>query len=283
MYEAIGKWNLDLMANYDAVRWTNFFGLGNDTKRLTNNRDYYRLRTNEYVGNVSINRWFNGKHFVNFMGYFQGVEIIQDPGRLVSEIYTPNKLYYFDHHDYLGVRVGYTFQDVDNIAVPTKGMMLYAGAAYTSNIDDWTKSFATYNGIIQTYIPLIRNFSLGLRAGIASISGTPEFYQYVTIGGPLSMRGILRDRYWGNTAFYNTNELRYIRDVRTRIMNGKAGLLILVDDGRVWLKGEKSETWHTAVGGGFLVAPFNKFSATVTYAKSGDGGMLQLRLNRLLQ
>ena len=43
----IGKWNLALLANYDFVRWTNFYGLGNETLLTTKNKDFNRMRTRE--------------------------------------------------------------------------------------------------------------------------------------------------------------------------------------------------------------------------------------------
>ena len=41
----IGNWNLLLNANYDFVKVINFFGVGNETQRTTDNRDFYRIRS----------------------------------------------------------------------------------------------------------------------------------------------------------------------------------------------------------------------------------------------
>ncbi len=62
-------------------------------------------------------------------------------------------------------------------------------------------------------------------------------------------------------------------------MNGKAGLLAFVDDGRVWVPQEKSSIWHVGYGGGILVAPFNKILFDVTYGISDEDKLLQLRLS----
>ena len=37
-----GNWDLSLSVNYDAVRWTNFFGLGNKSVLATNDKRFYR-------------------------------------------------------------------------------------------------------------------------------------------------------------------------------------------------------------------------------------------------
>jgi hypothetical protein len=43
-----------------------------------------------------------------------------------------------------------------------------------------------------------------------------------------------------------------------------------------------SNKWHTAYGGGILLAPFNKILADVTYGKGEDGSVFQLRILKSL-
>jgi hypothetical protein len=281
-YQMVGKWDIDLFAKYDAARWTNFFGLGNETKRVVDELRYYRLSTNEIIGSVGLSRWVSAHHLVSANVYYQGIEVLKEPGRFVTETYLSNQQYYFQHHMYAGAKANYTFLDVDNKYIPQKGLMFYAGAEYTGNTAERNKTFATFYGLTHAYIPLIKHFSLSLRVGATSVHGTPEFYQYAATGGPMNLRGYVRDRFWGNTAFYNANEIRYIRDVRSRLMNGKVGLLALYDNGRVWLKGENSKTMHHAYGAGVLVAPFNRFHAVATCAQSEDGLIVQFNINTLL-
>ena len=114
------------------------------------------------------------------------------------------------------------------------------------------------------------------------VTGEPEFYQYASIGGSQNMRGFVRDRFWGQTGFYNTNELRWITNFRTYIMNGKIGLIGFVDDGRVWMPNENSDVWHVGYGGGVLLAPFNKFALSVSYGISDEDQLIHLRINKLL-
>ena len=160
--------------------------------------------------------------------------------------------------------------------------MFYAGAAYTQSIDEMSKGFASYNSILQLYVPLVHKLSLSIRSGVASVSGTPEFYQHASIGGSINLRGFRRDRFWGKTAFYNDNEIRYITDFKTYIMTGKCGLIAFFDNGRVWMPEERSDTWHFGYGGGIMLAPFNKVNLSLTYGVSDDAKLIQIRLNRLL-
>jgi outer membrane protein assembly factor BamA len=280
-YELIGRWNLSLSAYYDWMVWTNFFGLGNET---ANNEDirYYRLSTSEYAGNVSLNRIFKDRHYVDISAFVQGIEVLDRSGYLVENSYVNDQKYYFEHHIYTSLRLGYAYQNVDNDVLPTSGVMFYAGATYTLNTYQTDKSFLKGNALAQVYIPVSNKFSFSLRAGGAGITGTPEFYQYVSVGGPMTMRGYKRDRFWGNTMFYNSNEFRWITDLRVRKWNNKIGLFLLFDDGRVWLDGEDSHKLHYGWGGGILASPLNKFTAMASYAVSEDGGILQFKLTKLL-
>jgi len=279
-YQLLGRWNVFVNGYYDWMIWTNFFGLGNDTRKV-NNLSYYRLSTGEFAGDIGINRIFAEHHHVNMDINVQGIEVFNKQGTFVSDSFINERAYYFEHHIYTGLRANYTYQNVNDPNVPTRGIMFYAGGGYTVNVSETNKSFASYNGILQLYVPLIRKFSLALKAGVSGISGNPEFYQYVSVGGPMTIRGYLRDRFWGNVAFYNTNELRYITDFNVHPIRGKVGLLALFDDGRVWIN-ENSTTLHSAYGGGLLLAPFNKFTGVISYAVSPEGGIVQVRVSKLL-
>jgi hypothetical protein len=279
-YDVFKKWNLFFMVNYDFIRQTNFFDLGNDTKYVYD-LNFYRLRTNELTGTIGLYRMIR-KHRFDVRVSFQSIGVLNDPYRLVSETYATNNNYYLQQDNFLLGRAGYTYVDLDSRAVPEKGVVFYAGAAYTGNFEEQKKSFATYNSILQVYVPLIHKFSLSVRAGVASVQGTPEFYQYSSVGGAMNIRGFVLDRFWGNTAFYNSNELRYITNLRSYLMNGKIGLLVLLDNGRVWYEPESSSTWHYGYGGGLILAPFNKFTGAITYAQSVDGGLVQVRINTFL-
>jgi outer membrane translocation and assembly module TamA len=83
--------------------------------------------------------------------------------------------------------------------------------------------------------------------------------------------------------FYNQNELQWNFNVKTYLFNGKMGLVALFDNGRVWNPGEISDQWHTAIGGGLMIAPFNMISVTGTYAVSKEDQRFSLRIGHLLK
>ncbi|MEO6219225.1 MAG: BamA/TamA family outer membrane protein [Ginsengibacter sp.] len=276
--KAIAKFDLSLLANYDAVRWTNFYGLGNETLLTTQDRDYNRMRTKEAIGSIGLSRRI-GKSNISLRGFYQSIEIINDEVRFIAKVIAPSASAVFDTKNFAGAVFNYNFSALNNPAVPTSGITLSGNASFTQNVNKTDLSFWKYGGKIQLYIPLISKFSIATSAGVSSVSGDPEFYQYPSIGGGNDLRGFQRQRFYGKTAFYNSNELRFITNLKSYLMNGKVGLLAFVDDGRVWIPQEKSSTWHVGYGGGILVAPFNKILVDVTYGISDEDTLIQLRLN----
>jgi hypothetical protein len=283
-YRVIRKWDARVTVTQDFIRWTNFFGLGNETKMdPAAPNDYYRMQTNELLANGTFTRRIRKHHSIDISGFFSAIKMINDTGRLLTDTYTPSQMNNFHRFTFAGARIGYNFQRVDDPVIPEKGMMFYVGGAYTQNLKTTSRNFVTGNSLIQLYIPLFWKFSMSVRAGGTHIWGQPEFFQYASVGGSQTIRGYRRDRFRGQTAFYNTNELRWITDFKSYIVNGKLGIVAFVDDGRVWIPGENSDKWHIGYGGGVLLSPFNMFTASVTYGVSEEMGRFHIRMIRLLK
>lgn len=267
----VGKWNLGLIAYYDQVKWTNFFGLGNDTRQLTNDRDYYRLRSQEVFVSASLNRQIGKQSFFSFTPFYRNIKLINDTDRFVKKVFLSNSIHRpFKPKPFFGLEVSAQWEQFNRPLLPTKGVSLEVASAYTQNI---TKNLKVVhlNGSLKMLFPIWQRLVFSVENGAASLWGAPEFYQLNSIGGKL-LRGYRRDRFWGQTIFHNNNELQYLFNVKSRLFNGRAGILGFYDQGRVWLKGENSNTWHHGYGGGLSVAPFDKFSVTFMYGLSNENG-----------
>ncbi|MGI8951802.1 MAG: ShlB/FhaC/HecB family hemolysin secretion/activation protein [Chitinophagaceae bacterium] len=273
----IGKWDFTLNANYDAVRWTYFFGLGNESQFPVKNINYYTMRTEEWLFNPSLNRRF-GKSIVNIGAFFQSVRIINDTDRFIAKNIAPINTQVFTSNRFAGAQLSYNFLQLNDSIAPTKGIAFSANIIYTQNLNQSKQSVTKYAGNVQFFIPFVSKFSFAIEAGAATVTGNPLFYQYASIGGGPTLRGFRRDRFWGKTTFYNSNELRYIGNLRTHILNGKAGALVFFDDGRVWMPSEISSTLHTGYGAGIFLAPFNKISGEITYGISTEERLFQVRI-----
>ena len=166
-------------------------------------------------------------------------------------------------------------------------MQLFLQKACTSARQQLTFSILKKKNLLQdlrgTWVFMFRFSARSLffvNTGAATLNGEPEFYQQNNIGGNKTLRGYLRNRFYGNTVFYDQNELRWIPNVKSYLFNGKIGLIALYDIGRVWQPGETSGTWHTGYGAGLMIAPFNKIAATVYYSVSPEDNVVNLRVGK---
>jgi hypothetical protein len=262
--ELIGKWGLELYANYDWVRWNNFYGIGNETKMLTTGRDFHRVRSKELMTHIGLRRKFAHFNEVAVYGLYQTVNVIHDKGRFLTEHMIPQ--YNYDLKKFAGGRIEYTYQKLDNVKLPEKGILFTVNGSYLQNIEKSDSSVISYNSQVQFYVPLPGPFILSVKAGGASLSGKPEFYQLHKLGGGRTLRGYRKYRFYGESMAYNQNEIQFVKDVRSFLYNGKLGFFALYDIGRVWQPGEISGTWHTGYGGGIILVPFNKIAFKAAYA-----------------
>ncbi len=281
LMQLIGKWNLNLDANYDLMRWTNYYGLGNNTQEADKPLNYYQMESKDLMATIILNRPL-GKHANFGIGpVYSMVQVLENKDRFIYQnIPVSSKLYEQKH--FAGAQATFAISYLDNNAVPTKGIALSTGAQYLQNIKESGKQLTRFNADAQFYLPFFKHLVLAIRPGAAAVTGKPEFFQHVSTGGSRNLRGYARDRFWGTSSFYSANELQYLFNVKSHIFNGKAGLVGFYDVGRVWLKNEVSSDWHTGYGGGILLAPFNKIMASITYGTSVEGSHIHVRLVRAL-
>jgi hypothetical protein len=85
------------------------------------------------------------------------------------------------------------------------------------------------------------------------------------------MRGLRRDRYNGQTAFYQNIDLRFrLFSSSNKVLPFTVGLLGGFDHGRVWLLEEESNKWHTSLGGGLWFSPFDIIVVNLGWFKGSD-------------
>jgi len=272
----IGSWNLLLDANYDLVRWNNFFGIGNETDMVVSNRDYNRVRSKELYAGIGIEKTFASYHHAVITVYYQAIHILNDPGRFLAKQNPLPEV--FANEKFGGAKAAYYFRRLNNNIVPTKGIRFDAGINYMQKLDHADSAVANFSSELKIYLPLSSSFILALKTGGAALTGKPEFYQLNKLGGGNTLRGFRKYRFYGKTMFYNQAELQFIRNVKTCFFSGKAGLIALYDLGRVWQPEETSNTWHYGYGGGIMLAPFNKISITVFYAISQNEKDYSIRI-----
>lgn len=273
--QVIGNWRAILLANYDLVKWRNFFGLGNETVKTTNNADYYRMRSTEALLSLSFEHVIGKQSSISIAPFYQYIKILRDDNRyLAKEFLNGSGQSNFTSKNFVGARAALNLQRLNNLLFPTKGITFSTSVIAAKNVAE-AKHFINYAGDVQFYLPFFKHFILSVKNGAATVIGEPEFYQLNNIGGSL-LRGYRSQRFWGETVFYNNNELHYLFNVRSFLFNGKMGILGLADQGRVWKKGEVSGTWHYGYGGGIIAVPFNKLYVSLQYGISKEHSQFYL-------
>jgi len=276
--EAVGKWDLHLDAKVNGPNYVrNYYGMGNETKKVVDDRDYYRVRSNDHSITSSLEKQFGKHHNFGFGVGYQSIKLKEDASRIVSRSSHGLDSTDFERKNYGVAHVGYQFSTLDAAFYHTRGVKIEAGAKYTMNFKD-SKEFG------QLYSESSVFFSTGpwtaaLRGGVATnVGNNYEFYQANTLGGTSNLRGYRRDRFSGKTSVYNNTEVRYkIGNYNGYIFRGQFGLLSFFDNGRVWVPGENSNTWHCGYGGGFWALAYKRLPLTVTYGTSKESGMLNVK------
>lgn len=277
--QLLGDWNLNLGAGYDIVRKFSYFGIGNETKLATRDWTYYDLYEKDIYARVGTDRIFANHHKLRLDFTFDDIKVTDRSGGFLTE--NPHNVdsSVFNWKQYGGVQFEYSYVNINDSVVPSKGIVFAVGVSNTKNLRE-DKDFTNLTSTLNVYIPLSKAFSLAIKNGAASLYGNPEFYQLNNVGGYYNIRGYRRYRFHGTSAFYNQNELRWLPNVKSYLFNGKAGLVAFFDDGRVWNPGEQSNAWHYGYGGGVVIVPFNKVSATVTYGISKEDKVINIHLGK---
>lgn len=268
-YQVLGKWNLAFTAGAGVPTVVNFFGVGNESKFSSYDRSYFRLRSQDFYGKLGVNRKI-GSNFFELGGFYQTVKIKRDNQRFITDFVSDNVGLDLERKHFVGGEVKYKYQKSDDLIVPLKGYLFQAAASYTHNMNVQERSFSRLSSDAAVYIPVYRFISLAFRAGGATISGNPEFYQLNRLGSDENLRGYRKQRFYGRHSFYNNNELRLVFDARNKVFNGKMGLIGFYDIGRIWHPGEESNTWHAGYGPGIFVSLFKKATLSASYGFSKD-------------
>lgn len=258
--EVFKRWDLFVDARYHGPTYAfNFAGLGNDSRRPVDNPDYYRVRQSLVYLYPALK-----KRFAGISGYFTvgptfaSTHIENTAGRFIQTYETPGEEDIFEDKYFAGARVGFHYNNVDNLFSPHSGVRFNTTFDWTDNLG-YDRRFTSLrsNLVIYKAIDKRENLILATQIGYGQNFGKGyEFFQRPTLGGSLGLRGYRTERFYGDIMYWQSTDLRArIARSRNNIIPFTLGVFGSFDYGRVWLKGEKSETWHNSYGGGIWVAP----------------------------
>jgi hypothetical protein len=264
----------------------NFFGLGNETVRDTAlPLRYYRVRYSYVSGDVlarkrAVHNRFSIAIGPSFFYYWNNND--RNSGRILDypAQYGLDSFRIYSPKFYGGGKFTIDFNSVDNSLLPTRGLRFHADGIAQTGLNEHTLPIYRVQSDLALYAPLSDNkrFILTLRGGGGHIfSDGFEYWQLLTLGANNYLRGYRKNRFSGTSMAFGSAELRWrLARFKARILPGELGIVGFQDGGRVWLRGEDSDKWHLAYGGGIYFTPFNTVLISVLGAVSEEERLMNV-------
>jgi hypothetical protein len=270
-----------LYAYGSGVEVLRFYGLGNETTN-TANQKYYKVHSNEAVlyPSFKLPLGESRKGLITVGPVLKYTDTDQSQDQFVNLV----KPYGLGKFGETGVHGVVSYDGRDSAAFTRKGVFIAARGTWFPQVWDVKSAFSEVNGNVNGYLSAGKWLTLAVRGGGKRVFGTYPFQDAATIGsGSLgvaalqepdyTVRGFRTRRFAGDGSLWGNSDLRLRVSHVTIFVPGHWGVFGFADSGRVWLKSETSNTWHSGVGGGIWLSLLNyknTFSAGIAHSKEED-------------
>lgn len=272
----IGKNNARFQARYKSpVFAQNFFGLGNETENLEEEKgiSFYRTRLEQIDLSAALVRYGRTNSNVTLKIPFAYINPDNNRTRFVDEFLPAEET---QVKRFAGVEGSYTYRNKNNQPLSTLGFGFTLTGGWKTDLMDTDANFAYLNSSLKLEYPLTRDHRLSIATAFAIQLLSNDkfaFYQAATLGGRNGLRGFRNDRFAGQKAYVQSSDIRWnLLDFNTGILPAQLGLYGGFDYGRVWLNNDDSNVWHTSYGGGLYIHTINVLTLHTSYFTSSDGG-----------
>jgi len=269
-----------LYAYASGVEVLRFYGFGNDTEAPAEDQDFYKVNARQFLLYPTFALPF-GKRGLLTIG--PAVKYTQDD-RDEDQYVDVAKPYGSGNFGEAAVHGVLSWEGRDSLVFPRRGFFAAVRGTYFPEVWDVESDFGQVNGNLNAYFSAGKLATLALRVGGKKVFGTYPYLEAAPIGegglgvGALSepedtVRGFFARRYLGDASAWGNAGLRLRVSHLTFILPGAWGVDVFGDVGRVWLKGESSDTWHTGVGGGIwlsLLSDRMAFSGGLAHSTQDD-------------
>jgi outer membrane protein assembly factor BamA len=177
---------------------------------------------------------------------------------------------------YAGAEARFIFDKKNNPVLPTEGIAFNLNASVNKGMNTISNDFGEISSSLAFYwtFRLPARLTLATRFGGGVSFGNYEFYQAQILSGNTNLRGFRKTRFAGGRNLYQNTELRIkLFSFRSYLFPAQVGILGFNDIGRVWQKGETSDTWHHGYGGGIWLAPLNRLVISFMYGFSKEDSL----------
>ena len=255
-----------------------FYGMGNDTEKITNDKKYYRVRYSYAWVNPMLRQTISKSFYYSFGAFYQYFKVTDTTSRFIGDAYPKvlDSTAYLPHH-YVGINAICKLDTRDEEIFPKRGILWETDVVGFYSIRDEGKNFVKIRSDLRFYLSFRKDprVVFAFRFGGATNIGDFEFYHANFLGGKTNLRGFRSNRFAGDHSFYQNTEVRVkLLNIKSYLFNGETGFLLFNDLGRVWVNGENSKRWHDGYGIGIWLIPFNFTSLTLTYSRSREENLI---------
>jgi hypothetical protein len=269
-----------LVAYASGLETLRFYGFGNETAN-TGDDDFYKAKEAQYLLYPNYVWRLGTKVGLSLGPVLRYSDNDQDE---VSFAQQQPDLYGFGRFGQLGLNLGFVLDRRDNPQFPRKGVSFATRATLWPKVWDTEETYGSLGGNLDAYLSGGQWVTLALRAGGRRVFGDYPYRDAAFVGGGGLARGALQEpgftlrgyrpnRFAGDGSLYGNSDLRLRLGRITLLLPCHVGVFGLFDVGRVFLKGESSDTWHTSYGGGIWISMLNyrnTFSAYVAHSKEDN-------------
>jgi hypothetical protein len=239
-------------ARASGIEVVRYNGLGNETA-LTGTSEFYRVRQQQYLVIPAVVFPITGHAELGIGPSVEFITTRTGDGRIV-DVTQP---YGTGEWSQVGGRARLQWDSRDDARYPTRGLFASVNGAVFPPLGDVDSTYGFVEGVASGYLTgasLPLQPTIALRAGGRKLWGAYPFFSSAFIGDAASVRLGRQNRYAGDAAVYGNAELRLRLTDFFVVLPGELGIFGLADAGRVFLRGETSDQWHTAFGGGVWIS-----------------------------
>ncbi len=276
--------NFDLQVNAELSlpkNTENFFGLGNESLKLTDDKTYYTSRYKYAYVNPMLIKKVGKKLQYGLGAFYKYYQVTDTLGRFIADpVLAGLAPSAYRAHNYSGVNVKFALDTRDNEFNPKRGMHWLGQFAGYYSIDNKSRNHYALDSELSFYASFRREprVVFAFRFGGAKNFGDSEFFNAYYLGGKTNLRGYKSNRFGGDSYFFQNSEIRFkLANVNSLLINGETGLSIFNDVGRVWYSSETSNTWHNSYGVSWWLVPFNLTKTSLSYEHSKEENLINFK------
>ncbi|MDB5012539.1 MAG: metallophosphoesterase, partial [Daejeonella sp.] len=282
IYSIFGQ-NNDLIfkAGYNGPKYTfNYYGEGNSTVNIDDDRNYYRVRTKNFSTSLFYQHRFSKTFQVGIGPGYEYYRIEKPADKFITSDQFPDKADIESPSNYGTLRSYANINFVDDNTLPSSGLRWKNEANLFKGIDVKKDQFLQLKSEISFYGTPNLNipFTFALRLGGATNIGSYKFFQANALGNNTYVRGFRNNRFSGRSYLFENTEVRFkVTNLRNYILTGNIGVFGFFDSGRVFSDNPEGKDWHNGYGPGLWVNLYNKFMVTGSYGLSKEGNYITVK------